>query len=159
MQYYFGFLLVGIINTWESTYFYEAEASYLTVQPLLSNTNWADPLASTCRKLKANRNQLQKRIQPRKQIGEKILLTSPSQRSRRSFIYKVMKAWRDNISGKLCENARYRKKSIGRGRHACIMKVSSHNHDINNRAIYVPLPFVFVLCRSPLNGAVVVEVN
>lgn len=70
MQYYFGFLLVGIINTWESTYFYEAEASYLTVQPLLSNTNWADPLASTCRKLKANRNQLQKRIQPRKQIGE-----------------------------------------------------------------------------------------
>lgn len=36
MQYYFGFLLVGIINTRESTYFYEAEASYLTVQPLLT---------------------------------------------------------------------------------------------------------------------------
>jgi hypothetical protein len=64
---------------------------------------------------------------------------------------------RQYFRGKLCENARYRKKSGAR--HACIMKVSCHNHDKNNRAIYVPLPFVFILYRSALNGAVVVEVN
>jgi hypothetical protein len=111
MQYYFGFLLVGKINAWESTYFYQAEASYLTVhQPLLSNTNWADPLAATCRKLKANRNQLQNRIQQRKQINRRentsYVSVQEIEKVRLLIYNKVMKAWRDNISGENCAKTR-----------------------------------------------------